>query len=58
MMDKLWVKKFCIRRRMSLKRNLPAPLKGRGGEGGVGNLETLLSRLDLREESELACKGV
>ena len=34
---------------MSLKRNLPAPLKGGGGgwEGGVGNLETLLSRLDL-----------
>ena len=29
------MKKFCIRRRMSLKRNLPAPLKR--GVGGVGN---------------------
>ena len=30
MKDKLWVRKFCIRHRMSLNRDLQAPLKGRG----------------------------
>ena len=35
-------------------RNLPALLKG----VWWGNLQTLLSQVDLREESDFACKGL